>query len=299
MSPRTFVIVLTHNQWDLTRDCLESIRHGDTGQMQVVVVDNASTDQSAAQVREAFPSVLVVETGENLGYARGNNLGMQLALEQNAEYVMILNNDVTVARDALSLLIQAADNNPDAALAGPLVMHANEPDVIQSAGGVLPDDWHSYHRGANETNRGQFHAIEPADWLTGCAVLARTSALRKFGLLDEDFFMYGEDVDWGVRARHAGYRVVLVPQAQVWHSGVKRSYAPAPYVTYYSARNELQLIRKHRAGTTLLFKAWARYLRTWTSWTLLQQPVDRRGHRAALGRAMWDAVLGRTGQAKI
>lgn len=289
-------MIVSYNQWALTRACLESLYRQPNPNFNVLVVDNASTDDTPEQVRTFAPHAHMIENSMNLGYAQGNNIGLQYALDQAFEYVMVLNNDVTVAENCIDTLLAAADANHDAALLGPMVYHADEPNVIQSAGGILPHDWHAVHRGANETDKNQYADVTTVDWLTGCAVLARTSALRKFGLLDENFFMYGEDVDWGVRAQRAGYRVLLVPQAHVWHCGVRRDYTPAPYVTYYSARNELQLIQKHRAGVSPLLRAWARNMRTVASWSVLPRWRGQRAQRDALARAMRDAALQRTGR---
>jgi GT2 family glycosyltransferase len=267
--------------------------------LDVIVVDNASTDGTPEHVHSTFPQAHLVAAETNLGYACGNNIGIRAAMDRNAGFVWVLNNDVTVDVSCLSLLLDAAHANPDAALLGPLVYHFEEPTMIQSAGGVLPRDWHSYHRAANEPDHGQFRAVEPVDWLTGCAILARTSAIQKFGLFDGNFYMYGEDVDWGVRARRAGFGVLLVPRAKVWHKGVRRAYSPAPYVTYYSARNELLLIRKHHAGFSPLFRACARNLRTVASWTIRSGRAEQTLHRDALARALRDAFLGRMGQVNL
>lgn len=297
MTTRLCVIILTYNHWVDTETCLESLARAGSVPAHIIIVDNASTDDTVARARRTFPEVEVIANPANLGYAQGNNRGLQHALDEKFEYVMVLNNDVTIDPACLQTLLCAADENPNAALIGPMVYHARERDVIQSAGGILPPSWRAYHRGANETDHHQFRNVERVDWLTGCAVLARTSMLAKFGLLDPDFFMYGEDVDWAVRARRAGFDVLFVPTAHVWHSGVQRDYAPAPYVTYYSARNELYLIRKHRAGVSPWLKAWLRHMRTVTSYSLLPRWRSKRDHRDALGRAMRDALLNRMGPA--
>lgn len=296
MKPRVLVIVVTFNQWDLTQALLATLSQQTNVGFQVLVIDNASTDATPARVREFAPNAQVIENTVNLGYARGNNVGLEYALQHDFEYALVLNNDVTVAPNCLDELVTTADANADAALLGPLVYHADEPTIIQSAGGILPDDWHSYHRGANEPDTNQFSTVAQVDWLTGCAVLARVSALRNFGLLDEKFFMYGEDVDWGVRARRDGYRVLMVPQAHAWHRGVRRDYSPAPYVTYYSARNELHLMQKHRAGVSPVLRAWVRNARTVASWSVLPRWRGQRAQRDALARAMRDAALRRTGR---
>lgn len=291
------VVVLTLNRWQDTYECITSIYAGEHGGCRVIVVDNCSSDGTPDRVRAQFPNAQLVLNHANLGYAEGNNVGIRAALREGAEYILVLNNDVLVAPDALTRLVQAARQQPGSALVGPLVLHADEPTIIQSAGGILAADWRARHRGANEQNEGQFSAVEPVDWLTGCAVLVRSAALQGIGLLDADFYMYGEDVDWGVRARQAGCSVLFVPQAKVWHKGVTRDYAPSPRVTYYSARNELQLMRKHHAGAAALARAYARQLRTLTSWTVRPAWQAKRAHRNALARALFDSARGASGPA--
>ncbi len=296
MNPTVYILVLTFNRWNDTRECLTSVFASDAANARVLVMDNGSTDETLDALPREFPQVHLIKNPTNLGYAEGNNVGLRFALAQNAEFAVVLNNDVTVARNWLTLLLDAAAQEPLGALFGPMVYHANESRVIQSAGGVLPRDWHAYHRGANEDDAGQFSNMQAVDWLTGCTIMARCARLRQVGLLDPAFYMYGEDVDWCVRATRAGYRVLFVPQAHVWHKGVQREYSPSPYVTYYSARNELQLIRKHRGGALTLVRALMRHLRTLTSWTVRPRWHAQRTHRDALAHALFDFARGTSGQ---
>ncbi|HZQ06549.1 MAG TPA: glycosyltransferase family 2 protein [Anaerolineae bacterium] len=297
--PSVMVIVLTYNRWEDTCQCLASIYRRVLDGLQVVVVDNGSTDETTTALRAEFPQVHLIVNSTNLGYADGNNVGLHYALEQNAEFALVLNNDAIVAPDCIEILVDAARANDHAALFGPLVLHADEPNVIQSAGGMLPEDWHAYHRASNQSDKGQFQTPEPVAWLTGCAILTRVPALREIGLLDASFYMYGEDVDWCVRAHRARHQVLFVPRARVWHKGVTRNYAPTPYITYYSARNELQLIRKHHAGNSALLRAWTRHLRTLASWSLLPRWQAQRAHRNALARALRDFARGATGPVQL
>lgn len=294
-APPVYIVVLTFNRWQDTRACLTSVFACSYSNIRVLVIDNGSKDETLDELPVAF-QVHLIRNSRNLGYAEGNNVGLRYALAEGAEFTVVLNNDVIVAQDWLEPLVQAAQSDPRAALLGPMVYHIGEPRVIQSAGGILPGNWHTAHRGANEPDLGQFSRTEAVDWLTGCAILARSSALREIGLLDPAFYMYGEDVDWGVRASRAGYRILFVPRSRVWHKGVQRNYAPAPQVTYYSARNELQLIRKHHGGSVTLARAFARHARTISSWTLRPRWRGQRAHRDALARALVDFVRGSSGQ---
>ncbi len=299
--PRVVVVILTHNGWANTEACLESLAQLTYENYEIVVVDSGSTDRTVARVREQFPRVAVIDLGANLGYAEGNNVGMRWALAHDADYVLVLNNDVALAADCLTQLVQAAEAEPRAALVGPLVYHFNEPRVIQSAGGTRTAAWHLYHRGQNEEDAGQYASLEPVDWLTGCAILAKREFLETVGFLDPEYFLYQEDVDWCLRAREAGYKVLWVPQAHLWHKGVQRDYAPGAHVTYYMFRNYLLLLKKHHADWRVLARAWLSELRTLASWSLRPRGRGARAHRDALARALYDSLLGRRGpsQAKF
>jgi len=292
--PRVVVVVLTFNGWMDTAACLESLAAITYSNLETVIVDNHSTDGTLDALRQNYPAVKVITNDVNVGFAAGNNIGLSYALDQDTAYVLLLNNDVHVAPDFLTRLVATAQAQPDAALVGPLVYHSDEPKIIQSAGGMTRR-WRFFHRGQNETDAGQFHATEVVDWLTGCAILARVDAVRRFGNFDPAFFLYDEEVDWCLRARAAGYKIVFEPCARVWHKGVQRNYKPSPQVTYYSARNELLLLVKHRAGVIALALAVLRDLRTLTSWSVRPRWRARRSHRDALARALRDFVRGRSG----
>jgi GT2 family glycosyltransferase len=287
--------VLAHNEKANLLECLRSVALQDYPRVRTVVVDNDSRDGSPDAVRDRFPHAELIETGANLGYAEGNNVGLRRSLADGVDYVLVLNADVVVAPDAVTHLVDALQRTPQAAFAGPLVYHFTEPSVIQSAGGLRTPDWRFVHRGPNDPDEGQYRATEPVAWATGCALLARTAALRRIGLLDPAFFIYYEEVDWCLRAAAAGYQVLFVPAAKVWHKGVQRDYAPTPRVTYLFARNELLLLTKHRAGMPAVIRALARHLRTLVSWSVRPRWRSKRAHRAALAAALCDFLRRRYG----
>ncbi|MBI5302405.1 MAG: glycosyltransferase family 2 protein [Chloroflexi bacterium] len=293
--PNVVVVILTFNSARTIRECLDSLLALRAANVEIVVVDNQSTDATREIVQQNYPAVTLIANARNLGYAEGNNVGLRYALDRGAAFALVLNDDVVVAPEMLDELLAAADVHPNAALLGPLVYHHASPAMIQSAGGGQTRDWQFFHRGQNQRDEGQFRAVEPVGWLTGCAILARCDALARVGLFDTDYFMYWEDVDWCLRARRVGYRVLFVPQAKLWHKGVQVDYQPSPRVAYYSARNEFLLFRKHHAGGLATLRAFLRHARTVTSYTLRPRWRDRRLHRDALARALRDAVLRRVG----
>lgn len=296
--PQVAIIILTFNSAQHIRECLASLATLDYPNFQVVIVDNASTDDTVQLARTFTPAPKVIVNETNLGYAEGNNVGLRYALSVNADYAFVLNDDVTVAPDLLTQLIRAAQADPRAALLGPIIYHHSTPAVIQSAGGTL-GNWTFPHRGINEPERGQFDRVESVVWLSGCAILASCRALKTIGLFDPDFFMYWEDVDWCLRAHKAGYRVLLVPQAKLWHKGVQISYAPSPRVAYYMARNELYLLAKHRASLVAQAKAWIKYIRTIISYTVRPKWKNKRAHRNAQVKALWHVLMRRFGSFAI
>lgn len=293
--PLVYILILTYNHCAMTLDCLASLATLEYANVRVLIVDNGSSDDTLAQVRARYPHVHIIANDANLGYAEGNNVGLRYALEQNAEFVLVLNNDTFVAPNLLRELVAAAEQNPQAAFLGPLVYHFDEPNVIQSAGGGRTPAWSFYHRGQNENDTGQFARIEGVQWVSGCAILARGAALETIGLFDPAFFSYHEEVDWCVRASQAGYEILFVPAARVWHKGVQRRYAPQPYVTYLSARNELLLLKKHRVGARAMTRVWLRHVRTLISWSARPRWKNKRAHRDALARGLYDFARARFG----
>ncbi len=297
--PRVIILLLSHNDWGETIECLASLAQLTYPNFHIVIVDNASSEPPVAAVRAHYQNVTIIENRENLGYAEGNNVGLRYALEQGADYVLVLNNDTAVAPDTLTELVRAAEQEPEAAFLGQLVYHFDEPTLIQSAGGLATRDWRFYHRGQNQPDNQQFREIQPVAWVTGCSILVRCAALDKIGLLDPAFFIYSEEVDWCLRARERGFKVLFVPRAKIWHKGVQRNYRPSPRVTYLSSRNELLLLNKHHAGVAASAKTWLRHLRTLTSWSVLPRWRSQRRHRDALAAALRDYVLRRFGPPPI
>ena len=296
--PYVVIVILTYNKWANTADCLNAIAHANYSHYHIVIIDNGSTDETLGTLHAHYPDVTVIENHANLGYAQGNNIGVQWAMTVGADYVLLFNPDVIIAPNSISLLVQAAEKNSSAAFVGPTIYHFDEPNVIQSAGGLV-DGWQFGHRAMNVPDTDQFTDIEPVDWVTGCAILARCRTIKQIGLLDSDFFLYCEEVDWCLRAHELGYQIFFVPQSHVWHKGVQRNYSPSPLVTYYSARNELLLLTKHHAGIMPLIAAILRHLRTLVSYTVRPRWRSRHQHRDALAIALLNFVQRRFGPAPI
>lgn len=298
MLPKVSVLVLNWNSKAITLQCLESLDKLDYPKecMCLVVIDNASTDGSIAAVQEAYPDVQLIVNPENLGYAGGNNVGIKQALDEHAELILLLNNDTLVDSPMLSSLVATLEENPKAAIAGPMVYHANEPHIIQSAGGTLDQAWHGWHAGHNQVDRGQYDRARSVEWLSGCALLIRAAAIQQVGFLDERFYSYYEDLDWCIRMRAVGWDILHVPQAKLWHFGVQRLYSPPPSVTYYMTRNHLLLLLKHHAHFLTWWNGLAVNLCLLINWSLNPKWRSMKNHRNALWRGMVDFLGQRWGR---
>ncbi|MBE2199059.1 MAG: glycosyltransferase family 2 protein [Anaerolinea sp.] len=285
---KVITIILNTNRRQDTLACLASLSESSYPDQQIIVLDNASTDGSVEAIRHQFPEVQVVALRENKGYAGNNNVGIQLAMEQGAEWVFVLNEDTVLHPDCLSLMVQAAVQDPQIGVVGPMVYHYNEPKAIQSAGGRLDRFWQSTHIGENETDNGQFSSPRQVDWISGCAILVKREVIAQLGALDERFFYYWEETEWCLRARRAGWRVLHVPQALLWHKGVQRDYAPSPNVTYYQTRNRLLALQKHHAPPLVWVYTWFQLARTFSSWSIKPRWRHMRAHRDALWQGLQD-----------
>lgn len=274
-----------------TLACLEAL--GTT--VPTVIVDNGSGDDSLEIIRHAKPDVPLLVLGENRGYTGGNNAGVSWALAQNCEWVLLMNDDVILAPGGLKALLEIGRANSRAGFVGPLVLHAQPDNLIQSAGGWLDKRWRSGHRGENQTDIGQFQQVETVPWLSGCALLVRSQMIREIGLLDERFFLYEEELEWCLRARQAGWETLFVPQVKVWHAGVTPDYEPKPYITYYMARNHFLLLSKQRPGVLPWLDAIVQSVRTLLSWTFKPRWRAKRAHRDALWRGILDFLRRRWG----
>jgi GT2 family glycosyltransferase len=297
--PRLVVVVLNWNNAPDTLRCLDALAASDYEGFEVVVVDNASTDGSVAILRERQPNLALLENGENLGYAGGNNVGIQYALDRGAGYVLLLNDDSVVAPDALSALMAAAEDHPDVGFLGPKVLSLEEPSRLLSAGGILDRECRSSHRGGGEPDEGQFDELAEVDWLSGCALLVSREAVRRVGMLDPAFFAYHEDVEWCYRGRQAGLHVLFVPGARVWHPDTRVQQLDSPLVTYYMARNSLLFLVKHRLGISLLLRRLGRYLYWLASWSIRPRWRHKRRQRDALLQAVLDFGRRRFGRADL
>ena len=235
--------------------CLDALQSQTYPHLEVILVDNGSTDGSQALVREQYPEVRLLILESNLGLTGGNNAGFRTA---RGEILISLNNDTEAHPDFVEALVTALQEHPEAGMAAAKMLLFNRRDHIHSAGDGYGTDGIPFNRGVWEKDEGQYD--EPGWIFGGCggAVAYRQAMLDDVGLFDESFFMYCEDVDLNWRAQLAGWRCWYTPQAVVYHK--LSATGGGPIASYYTGRNTLWVIAKNYPAT-LLHRHWSRILR--------------------------------------
>ncbi|MCZ3367498.1 MULTISPECIES: glycosyltransferase family 2 protein [Methanobacterium] len=193
--------------------------------------------------------LILIKNDKNYGFAEGNNIGIKYALDNlNQRYILLLNNDTVVDQYFLNELIKAGDSCDNIGILGPTVYCYNDKTKIQSAGVKLyPKLGYQKFLGLNEIDNGQFKEITSVDYVQGCALLAKCEIFNEIGLLDTDYFLYWEETDWCFRAKNAGYHVVHVPNAKIWHKGSASSTNND--IIYYGTRNMFWFMKKNARKT--------------------------------------------------
>jgi hypothetical protein len=253
------VVIVSWNVRELLRRCLQSIltskpRRGGAGiRVEVIVVDNASTDGSPAMVRREFPEVRLIANSENRGFTAANNQGLAVA---RGRYWMLLNPDTEVLDDALAVLVAFADAHPDVGVVGPQLL--NPDGSVQSSRRRFPTLATAFFESTwlePYAPRGviaRYRVLDQpddrtldVDWVMGAALMARREAAEQVGPLDEGYFMYAEEMDWCRRIRAAGWRAVYLPEAKVVHHVGKSSEQVVPARHIYFQSSKVYYFRKH------------------------------------------------------
>lgn len=281
-----WVVVLAYGGYDYTRECLRSLLALDPPADRILLVDNASPDDTAARARAEFPDIDVLALPENRYFAGGVNAGIARALDSGAGSVLLVNNDLVLERGALGVLLAALEADPARGAVSPKLYTFDPPDRIWFAGGVVSRGLGLIrHRGIGKkddafTPRDGPRAI---DYVSGAAVLLGRAALERAGLFDESYVIYVEDVDWSLRARRAGFVLWYEPKARGWHHVSATSGGGlTPLKAYFRLRSGALFLTRHAAAWERP-PAWLAY-GAWTAFLLARAAAagDGRSARALL-----------------
>lgn len=246
--PSVAAVALNWNNRKDIAKLIESLLLVQYQNLDIIVVDNASTDDSVEFIKENYPSITLLCNKENLGGTGGFNSGIKGALSLGTyDYIWLLDNDVIVSPNALLPLVNAMGNDPIVGLAGSKIINSEDPDKVVETGAMLlwsRGEVHALNRNRKDSRKNKIHEV---DYVAVCSALVRVSALVDFGLMDDRYFLLWDDMDWGATCKSHGYKVIAVDESVVYHAAFteKRSQTAEHY---YSLRNPLLAISKHAKG---------------------------------------------------
>ncbi len=242
------VIVLNYKVKPLTLKCIESVKKSSFKNFEIFVVDNNSEDNIKEAV-EGREGVTFLQSGANLGYAGGNNVGIKKALEEGFEKILILNPDTTVQNQAIKILVEKMDEY-QADLVCPKIYFAGSKTLWFAGKRFDINNVLGLHRGVDEEDLGQYDQDEQIGEITGAAVMIKRKVFEKVGLFDERYFMYYEDSDFAKRAIKSGFKIMYIPKAVVYHANAQASKLGSPLQDYFITRNRMLYAFKYLSWRT-------------------------------------------------
>ena len=238
------VVTVNWNRFSETCDCIDSFLVQESVNVSFIIVDNGSTDGSQELLREKYPDACVISLPKNLGFAGGFNIGICRAIEENADFVLIVNNDTVADKKLLKELLSGIQER-EVGVVAPVIYYSDPKDKTWSAGGniatCLLQPINSHHI------RNKLPVLPVyRTFLSGCCLLIKKEVIKTFGLFDERFFLYYEDLDYCLRIRNVGWKMKLIPNAKLWHKGSLSSNGKmSANERYFMARSSGIYFRKH------------------------------------------------------
>lgn len=296
------LLILTTNALKMTKEQLLDVANLDVRSLKAecLVVDNGSHDGTEEEIKNyELPNMdyRFIQSGANLGFAGGNNVGIKDALKRGFDYILLLNNDLILPKDLVTKLVDFMDKNPEIGVASPKMYFAKgyefhkdkykeseKGNVLWYAGGIIDrDNVYTLHRGVDEVDVGQFDKVEETDVANGACVIIRRKVFQKIGLLDASFFLYWEDADFSERAKRAGFKVVYYPKTCMWHKvSASTGGSGSPTNDYFLTRNRFYYSMRYSTFRTkfAVFRDTIKQIvigRTWQKWGAIDALLGRKG----------------------
>lgn len=247
MKEKILVSVLNYNNFKSTKSCIYSILKSNFKNLEILIVDNKSTDNSFIHLKEEFMEIKCIQSSFNGGYAAGHRMSVNYAIKNNFEFIWILNNDLTVRKNTLQELINAY-NKMGIGLYGSITLKSENPDIVNFGGGTSDDiksplrynDFEGFTLEKYNSTVGE----RKVQCIEGSSFLIPLEIIKKYGFMKEDFFMYGEETDYCYRLKKKGINSFLITSSIVIHCG-EGSFFNSPIVRYYTRRNGLYFEKTH------------------------------------------------------
>jgi GT2 family glycosyltransferase len=253
--PKVTIIILHLKNIPCIVSCVGSLNKIKYQNYNIIVVHNGPENIALRNALSPISQHItkVIDTEENLGFARGNNIGIRQALKDGAEYILLLNDDTEVDPAFLTALIEVAELRPDAGMLGSAIFYYDQPQKIWFAGARFDREFCKVTTaGFDQIDKSKSSALIESDYITGCALLIKRNTIEKIGLLDERFFLYCEDVDWGLRCIEAGLKNLIIPRSHIWHKISISSGGMNSLLRVYHKRRSQLLIASLYAPQTVV-----------------------------------------------
>lgn len=248
-----YIVLVNWNGLEDTLECLRSLNEISYKNYKIVVVDNGSNNNQADVIKKKFPYIKLIKNKRNEGFVVANNQGIELALKNGADYILLLNNDTVVEQNFLNILINHAERNRDVGILSPKILYYDSNEIWSMGGKISYLTGFSIMIGKGKNSENYNEVIKP-DFVSGCAMLIRNEVIEKIGLLDPVYFAYYEDADYCFRVGKLGYKIKVIPESIIWHkksasAGIRGSKRKISEIqAYLWARNGIIFGRKNLAG---------------------------------------------------
>ena len=248
------VILVNWKKYNLTSNCIDSLNKSNYKNFKIILVDNEYSEKSLIELKNKHKELIVFKEKNNLGFASGNNIGIRYALENDYDYIMLLNNDTEVKENFILPLVERIEKDHSLGAVQPLILNFSNKSIIWNAGGKLNKFLGLTSTRLNNNKLNSSIVFDDyTDWISGCCILIKSEILTKVGLLDEKFFNYYEDVDWSLRMKNLGYDLGFVKESIIYHHGSSSSKNKktkegviSSKIHYFNIRNHILLLKKHK-----------------------------------------------------
>jgi GT2 family glycosyltransferase len=250
------IVIINWNSYEVTHTTILSLHNTSFKEYDIILIDNHSTDGSLEKLATNFKDITILKSNENLGFAGGNNIGIQYAIDHGYKYTMLLNNDVEVESNFLEPLIEQLEGNSQIGAVQSLIYFHHDRNLVWNAGSTF-NAFLGICSTPDYNKKDPQHLLrlkeKKIDWITGCAFMVRTELLAQIGGLNHQFFIYYEDVDLSFRIKEAGYQLAYVPKSVIYHiAGVSHKSKEktkegfiSPKVHYLNSRNRIWFLKKY------------------------------------------------------
>lgn len=296
-SPSVYTIILNYNNYSDTIETIESVLSLEFGANSVLLIENSSDETIIRKIRNQFPDLTIIENKKNLGYAGGNNVGIQKAVASGADYIFILNNDVRLEKDVLKKCVSAMEKSPGCGACQPLIVTSGNTEKVWSAGTQL---FFGYPRLFRKGTKLQKNGIITSPFgLVGCAILFRRTAIQQTGFFDESLFLLHEETDWCIRAKKKNFSLCIVSNAIVYHKISTTIGMFSKIYLYYIGRNWLLVGKKNFSFFYYLYILITEFL---IRFPYYLYHVIKKGQIRMIKfylKGIFDGILGISGEAKL